>query len=280
MEKRGNEMFYIKIFMRIMALSLFVLSAYANTEFPGREKYPQIPFIELEALYKQKDKVVIIDARSPYEYETLRIRNAELVPLALSTKEFEKEMIRLRTENPSKKLVFYCNGHNCMKSYKAARRSIVYLGQGNVFAFDAGVFDWAEKYPDEALLLGENLGNASKLISKEKFKKHFLPAEKFIKQADKSVAILDIRDRVERDGFYLFSGFENSISLNEKDKEKLEEFFIKLKKTKKPLYVYDTVGKQVRWFQYYIESKGIKDYYFMEGGAEAFFKIPLNNLLD
>lgn len=280
MEVRGNRMIYIRIFATIIGLSLFNQSLYANTEFPGREKYPRIPFIELDELYKQKDKVVIIDARSPYEYETLRIKNAELVPLALTTKQFEKEMMRLRTENPNKKLVFYCNGHNCMKSYKAARRSIVYLGQGNVFAFDAGVFDWAKKYPNEALLLGETLDDTSKLISKERFKKHFLPAEKFIKQANNTVEILDIRDRVERDGFYLFSGFENSISLNEKDEEKLEQFFKELKRTKKTLYVYDMVGKQVRWFQYYIESKGIKNYYFMEGGADAFFKIPLNKLLD
>ncbi|VAW62828.1 hypothetical protein MNBD_GAMMA08-2013, partial [hydrothermal vent metagenome] len=30
----------------------------------------------------------------------------------------------------------------------------------------------------------------------------------------------------------------------------------------------------------YVESKGIKKYYFMKGGAEAFYDIPLKNLMD
>ena len=40
---------------------------------------------------------------------------------------------------------------------------------------------------------------------------------------------------------------------------------------KKTLLVYDQTGKQVQWFQYYLESKGVKDYYFMKGGAQAHF---------
>ncbi|MEK7816390.1 MAG: hypothetical protein AAB294_06180, partial [Pseudomonadota bacterium] len=42
------------------------------------------------------------------------------------------------------------------------------------------------------------------------------------------------------------------------------------KKEKKTLLVYDQVGKQVQWFQYYLESRGLKDYYFMKGGAQAY----------
>lgn len=264
----------------LILLCLISVNSWANDSFPGRTTYPQVPYIELEDLYKQRENVVFIDARSSYEFATLRIKNAELVPLASTTKAFEKEMRRIRDAYPNKKLVFYCNGHDCMKSYKAARRSIVYLGQGNVFAFDAGIFDWAQKYPMETLLLGEILQDPAKLISKDNFKKHVLPAIDFIKSADKSAAILDIRDRVERDGFYIFSGHESSISMNLKDRDKMNRFFADLKKTNKKLYVYDMVGKQVRWFQYFIESKGIKNYYFMDGGANAFFTIPTNMLMD
>ena len=252
----------------------------ANTDFPGRDIYKSIPVIELDSLYKQKDSVVIIDARSQYEYKTLRIKNAVSVPLVLSSKKFEKEMLDLREMHPNKKFVFYCNGHKCMKSYKAAKRSIIYLKMKNIYAFDAGIFDWASKYPMDATLLGSTLKDPSKLISKAELKKRFLDAEVFIKKADKKVEILDIRDRIERDGFYIFSGYEKSISLNSKDSQALEDFFKSVKKSGKPLYVYDMVGKQVRWFQYYIESKGIKDYYFMKGGANAFFKIPIHKLMD
>ena len=261
-------------------MCLISIAAIAKDDFPGRSVYPNVPYIELDDLYAQRNNAIIIDARSPYEFETLRIKNAHSVPLILSSKEFKIKMRALRDQFPRKKLVFYCNGHKCMKSYKAAARSITYLGQQNVYAFDAGIFDWASKYPEEAVLLGETLKDPKKLISKKRFKEHLVDAEKFIKSTNDSSAILDIRDRIERDGFYVFSGFEDSISLNEKDKQKMSDYFNKVKKSGKPLYIYDMVGRQVRWFQYYVESKGIKEYYFMKGGAEAFYDIPLKNLMD
>jgi len=264
----------------LILLCLIPLSLQAQEGFPGRAKYPHVPFIELLTLYQERDRTIIIDARSPYEFHTLRIKNAVNVPLVLSPKKFKDEITALYEANPGKKIVFYCNGHKCMKSYKAARRVLVYMDLKNVYAFDAGIFDWAQTYPDESLLLGRVLGDPAGLISKAAFKKHVLPAKKFIKSADASVEILDIRDRIERDGFYIFSGEEKSISLNTQEKDKLDRFMKKIRREDKTLYVYDMVGKQVRWFQYYIESEKIKNYYFMEGGADAFFSIPLSELVD
>ncbi|RDH82731.1 MAG: sulfurtransferase [endosymbiont of Galathealinum brachiosum] len=264
----------------VILLTVISASVLAEDSFPGRKLYPSVPFIELDDLYKQINDVVIIDARSKYEYETLKIKSAVSIPLALSTKRFQKRMMTIRQENPEKKLVFYCNGHKCMKSYKAAKRSISYLGLNNIFAYDAGVFEWAKKYPAESLLLGEVLVSPDKLISKSAFTEHLLPGEAFIKNANSEVTILDIRDRIERDGFYIFSGEENSISLDKREKSKLDKLIASVKKSNKTLFVYDMVGKQVRWFQYYLESKGIKKYYFMKGGADAFFDIPLNKLID
>ncbi len=266
----------------IVSLCMVLISfqLQAEDKFPGREIYPQVPYIELDELYKEKANVVFIDARSSYEFTTLRIKNAISIPLTYSSSRFSKELNKVREQNPGKKIVFYCNGHKCMKSYKAVKRAIAYVGIENIYAFDAGIFDWAEKYPAEALLLGKQLDDPNKLISKDRFKNHILPAEKFIRSATEEVELLDIRDRIERDGFYIFSGHETSISLDTHDKNKLREFFKRVKDNKKPLYVYDMVGKQVRWFQYYIEEYGIKEYYFMEGGADAFFKLPISKLMD
>jgi rhodanese-related sulfurtransferase len=269
----------MKIVLTIL-LCLFTSSILAATEFPGRLKYPHIPIIEIDDLYQSKNNVIIIDARSQYEYQTLRIKNAISVPLSLSTKDFKSRMEKIKADNPSKKLVFYCNGHSCMKSYKATRRSINYLGLKSVYAYDAGVFDWAKRYPDEAELLGETLKDPARLISKDNFKEHTLAAEKFIKSANSDVTILDIRGRIERDGFYIFSGDEISISLNINEKDKLDKFLDSINTNNKLLYVYDMVGKQVRWFQYYLESKNIQKYYFMDGGADAFFSIPIDKLMD
>lgn len=264
----------------ILLMSMISIASAANEDFPGRSVYPNIPYIELDDLYNQRENAVIVDSRSPYEYETLSIKGAVSVPLSLTTKKYEDQMRALREMHPNKKIVFYCNGHKCMKSYKAASRAISYVRLKNVYAFDAGIFDWSSKYPMEAMLLGKELEDPQKLISKDKFKERLMDAEKFIKTADDSVAILDIRDRIDRDGFYLFSRDETSISLTAKDKILMNQFLDKVKKSNKTLYVYDLVGRQVRWFQYLIESKGIKKYYFMKGGADAFFKIPIKNLMD
>ncbi|VAW61608.1 hypothetical protein MNBD_GAMMA09-3829 [hydrothermal vent metagenome] len=263
----------------ITILSLISSGLMAEESFPGRTKYPQVPYIELESLYKQRGNVIFIDARSPYEYETLRIKGAYNIPLILPPKLYKQKVMSLRQANPGKKLVFYCNGHKCMKSYKAARKVIIFMGLKHIYAFDSGVFTWAKKYPENSLLLGRELTGTDELISKEKFESHVLPAKQFIKTAN-GVAILDIRDRIERDGFYIFSGEETSISLNLQEKDKLDRFIDNVNKNNRTLYVYDMVGKQVRWFQYYLESKGIGKYFFMKGGAEAFFKIPLSEFLD
>ncbi|MCW8936084.1 MAG: rhodanese-like domain-containing protein [Gammaproteobacteria bacterium] len=264
----------------IILMSMISIASVASDDFPGRSVYPNVPYIELDDLYNQRENAVIVDARSPYEYETLNIKGSISVPLSLTPKKYAEQISALRDMHPDKKIVFYCNGHKCMKSYKAALRAMSYVRLTNVYAFDAGIFDWSSKYPMEAMLLGNELKDPKKLISKDNFNSHLMDAEKFIKSADETVVILDIRDRIDRDGFYLFARDETSISLTGKDKVLMDQFLDKVKKSNKTLYVYDLVGRQVRWFQYLIESKGIKNYYFMKGGADAFFKIPIKNLMD
>lgn len=249
----------------------------ATEEFPGRALYANVPVISTQQLFDQYDDTIIVDTRTPYEYETLRIKNAVNIPLKLNNEIFIDKIQKLRA-NSNKAIVFYCNGHTCMKSYKAARKAMLYSKVDNVYAYDAGVFDWAKNYPDHAELLGKSPVTADMLISRERFKQHLLPAEKFIKTAVGDVVILDIRDRRQRDGFYIFSGYEKSIPLNEK--KELERFLIDVKNANKTLYIYDTVGEQVRWLQYYLESLQLKNYFFMEGGAQAFFNVPIEKLMD
>lgn len=35
------------------------------------------------------------------------------------------------------------------------------------------------------------------------------------------------------------------------------------------LLIFDQVGKQVKWLQYYLEEYGYENYHFLEGGATA-----------
>jgi len=43
-----------------------------KNDFPGRKKYDHVPYISIEQLYNEYDDIVIVDVRSPYEFETLR----------------------------------------------------------------------------------------------------------------------------------------------------------------------------------------------------------------
>lgn len=259
-------------------LLLFAFNTgHADSDYPGRDIYPNIPVISTQQLYDQFANTIIIDARTDYEYETLRIKNAINIPLGLNNQQFIQRIKNLR-EHSNQPIVFYCNGHTCMKSYKAARQAIIHAKADNVFAYDSGIFDWTKEHPDYAELLGKSPVNPAQLISKNDFKKHILTPLTFIKSATRETIILDVRDRAQRDGFYIFSGEENSIPLNEK--QGIKSVLQKAKQRKKPVYIYDATGKQVRWLQYFLESEKVKEYYFMEGGAQAFYTIPIEELLD
>ena len=249
-----------------------------DADFPGRKKYAHIPYISIEQLNEEYDDIVIVDARSPYEFDTLRILSAVNIPLSLSNSDYTAKLQELREKNPGKKIVFYCNGHTCMKSYKAVHRARVIAKIDNVMAFDAGIFDWTNAYPDKATLLDKTPVDLTQLISKEKYKKHVLPATDFINDSAKNTIILDVRSRHQREGLSLFSGYEFTVPMG--NKRKLNKYIQLAKNENKKLFIYDAVGKQVRWLQYYLEQQNAGEYYFMEGGAAAFYKIPNEKFLD
>ena len=39
------------------------------------------------------------------------------------------------------------------------------------------------------------------------------------------------------------------------------------------IFIYDEVGKQVRWLQYALEKANVKNYYFMHNGARGYYDI-------
>ncbi|NOZ52692.1 MAG: rhodanese-like domain-containing protein [Gammaproteobacteria bacterium] len=249
---------------------LFVSSLLAaeKEEFPGRPLYPSVSVIELEELYRRIDEVLVVDVRSAYEYDTLRVKGAVNVPI--SSKTFVSRMRELRASDP-RPIVVYCNGKTCMKSYKAARKCAVNKID-NVHSFDAGIMDWARTYPDRAELLGKSPVNPKQLISKKDFKKHLLSPDDYGERvASTSAIVLDVRDRFQREGLSIYVGRERRAYLD--DKSKLDRYIDKAKRENKTLLVHDAAGKQVRWLQYYLEDKGLKSYYFMEGGVSAYYNL-------
>ena len=259
--------------MRVLSILFFVLafvhSSYAkNQEFPGRDLYLDVKHIEMADLAKEYSNSIIVDVRSKYEFDTLHIKSASHV--SLRSPEFISSMQQLRKQYPHKKIVTYCNGKTCMKSYKAARKCQQH-GVRNVYAFDAGIMDWAKNQPNRSVLLGQSPLNENKLISKDDFNKRLLTVDDFIEKArhDKAALIIDARDPLQREGISLFPGAESRASLQ--DTRNMDNFIAQAAKQNKTMYIYDEAGKQVRWLMYRLEEKGVKKYYFMKHGMKAYF---------
>jgi len=237
-----------------------------NAEFLGRERFPDIPYIEIDKLNTVYDQVVIVDARSELEYNTLHIKDAINIPL--SSADFVEKMKGLRSES-EKTIVTYCNGKTCMKSFKAARKAKT-NNISNVVVYDAGIFDWAKKYPEKAVLLGNSPVDPSLLLSKAQLKDHMLDPATFGEKVHSGTGIvLDVRDRQQRANNRLFMGIERNIPLN--DVEGIKVIIKESNDKRKPLYIYDNTGKQVRWLMYQLEANKAKEYYFMKDGAHGYF---------
>jgi len=243
----------------------------ASEEYPYRVRYPDVSVLTTEDLAKRFDDVLIVDVRSKYEYDTLHIQGAVNVPLETN---FRAEVIRLRDKH-KKPFVFYCNGKTCHKSYDAVLLAAK-ARLDNLYAYDAGVFDWAKAQPEKTVLLGRNPVKPADLISGERFKARLLEPKDFAARVGDKSVVLDVRDRIQRDTA-LFPFREVRAQLDET--KKIDAVIEEARTQKKTLLVYDQTGKQVQWFQYYLESKGIKDYYFMKGGAQAYFDATLGKVV-
>ncbi len=269
MKQRPIQLIRMLLCFVVMIYTQQLLAAEEKKEFPGRDLYPEVPYIELQDFYQKlkRKEVVVVDVRSSLEFETLRVNEAINIPLASKTFVDDMRKLRLAEDRP---IIVYCNGKTCMKSYKAARKCDIEKISG-VTAYDAGIMDFAKSFPKDALLLGKVLDNPKKLISKDDFKKHLISPDKFGERiASTSDIVLDVRDRFQREGISIFVGREYRVAID--NKRRLDRYIDKAMKENKSLLIYDAAGKQVRWLQYYLEDKGLKSYYFMQGGINAYYK--------
>ena len=247
----------------LTSILLFIVSltnVYAET-FPLREKYPAIKTISSEELYDNLKSYLLIDVRSRYEFLAIRMRSARSVPLG--NKGFADSVKKLKQSNLNKPIVFYCNGITCAKSYQAYLKAVENDIQ-DILVYDAGILNWAKKYPKETTLLGETPANLEFLLSVDKFKDHLITAEVFSKKLNAQAIVIDVRDEFQRTN-KIFEEVSIHIPIDE-----VVLYASKAAKEGKTLLLYDAVGKQVRWLQFYLEKAGVKDYYFLQGGVEGY----------
>ncbi|HDP89429.1 MAG TPA: rhodanese-like domain-containing protein [Thioalkalivibrio sp.] len=250
-----------------LALILLAPTLSMANEFPGRATYSTIPVMELDELAERLDEVHVVDVRSLYEFNVLHIQGA--VHIALDDPDFIGKLQELK-QQADQPVVFYCNGKTCYKSYKACDKA---KGRGisDAYAYDAGIFDWTKAHPEASVLLGRSPVDPARLISGDDFDKRLLAPEKFAEMVHSGdAAVIDIREATQRAATSLFPNRQQDISLD--DTAGIDAMLSRVAQRGGTVLVYDEAGKQVQWFQYYLEDKGIKDYYFMKGGSKAFFK--------
>lgn len=244
---------------------LFISQSAMSTEFVNRAVFPKVQTIEIDDLYNNRDNYLIVDVRSAYEYETLHIKDA--VHINMDEGDFIANIQALRAQD-TRPIVFYCNGHTCRKAYQACQRADDY-GVRDTLAFDAGVFDWTRNHPDQAVLLGQSPVDPDRLISNEKTQQHMLDPEEFARRVGPNSIVLDIRDSFQKEGINLFPMYQRSVPM---DNQRIAAFVKRAKDENKTLLIYDAVGRQVSWLQYFLEAENVPSYYFMRGGARAFLE--------
>jgi rhodanese-related sulfurtransferase len=254
-------------FALAFSVTLSFLSTAFAAEFPLREKYPDVQPIALEDLNASYDSTIIVDVRSKEEFDVVHIKKAKHVQVTKGS--FLADLEKIRAKNDAANIAFYCNGHTCAKSYKAAEKANS-AGFQNIYCFDAGIFEWASSYPEKSALLGNSPVDPAKLISKDALNAKKVDWPEFAAKAGESNAmIIDIRDPFQRAKDASLDQNKN-VSLKGVRNiplDRLTKLLSKGEFKNKQLLIFDAVGKQVRWLQYYLEEGGYTNYTFLAKGV-------------
>lgn len=241
----------------------------AAEDFPLRAKFPSLKWISIRDLAKAPNDVVVVDVRDAFEFSTMHINGSTNLPVAEAT--FPAELDKLLKDNKRTTVVFYCNGHNCIKSYEAAQKARQ-RGYENALVYDAGILEWAAAFPGRATLLGKTPVDVTRLISDAEFDKHLLGTADFLRRAQAADVILfDARDPMQRSKVPDFGGKVPGNYYFNKLVPLLKQEGFKKANRDKPLFFFDATGKQVRWLQYLLEAEGYPNYWFLRDGVAAIY---------
>lgn len=258
--------------LALVVWGLFVAPVWGDEQFPLRSRYPTVKLVDLAQLQAMRPNVIIVDARSSYEFETLHIKGA--LNVDLGSPGFIEAIKALRAESPHP-IVFYCNGHGCMRSYQATLEA-QNAGVSDVSAYDAGIFEWVKANPADSVLLGRSPADPASLIPDSKLQAHILDAAEFEKRIDDSVIILDVRAAFQKDATSLFPTRQRTVPL---DFKALKPYLDQARRERKTLLIYDDAGEQIRSLQYYIEAEKVDSYYFLAGGAKGYYKYMMKDIV-
>jgi rhodanese-related sulfurtransferase len=251
--------------MRItyLASTLLAMAVAAGAqEFPLRAKYPNLKPISTEQVAREVGNAVVVDVRSGFEFEVMHIDGA--VHIDLSDRSFLARLTRAAGDDKSKMTVTYCNGTTCEKSYEAAEIAQK-AGFTRVRVYDAGILEWARMARGRTLLFGKAV-KAEDVISESRYQAHLAEAAAFQKgAADASAVLIDVRDASQREKTAEFARSAEWLAVDRIVPQLTTPAF-RSRTQGKTLYIFDNVGKQVRWLQYALEANGYSSYVFLKDG--------------
>jgi len=264
----------------VLLLAFSVPALAANDKFPLRWEYPSEHFLNTRQFAQMYHGAIVIDARTKLEWAALRVKGALLDSVDHVDRSmqftFDKSLARIEANNPSyaKPTIFYCNGTLCPKSYQATLKA-QNMGVKNVYEYDSGILVWAKAHPELTTAFGKPLTEGS-LIPRKEFRQHELSPKSFsmlLKMRPCHCIVLDVRDFVTRD-VSLFPGLEHYASLD--DLARFNHFLKLAKSENRTMFIYDLVGKEVPFVQYYLVQQGIQNYWFLRGGEQAWINAQVD----
>lgn len=268
MEIKKNLAFCLIAIVGLVCLNSNIVQGKDTLDFPLRPKYSRLTPITTQELASIYDKAIIIDCRYKMHFYVIRMDKAKSLPEVWMG---EDNLLELRQKYDDKPLVFYSNDPSERESYKAAAKAKKW-GFKNVRVYDAGIFHWANNEPQRTFFFKEKLTPqtaSSAFISQEQFNSVLLPTREFIERAKSGqYTVLDGREieKIEK----------KPIKLEHRQIMAIELMANLLRRNiwslpASNLLVFDNDGKNIRWLQYYFEMAGIKNYYFLKGGARKWF---------
>ncbi len=259
----------MKCFIVVLFL-LFVSSICVGEEFPYRNKYPDVPVIDMIDVrdsYERGD-ILFVDTRTEKEFDTIHPVSA--VNIDFSQDDYLGKLLKLREANPGKKIAVYGDGVACLKSYRAVQDATD-EGMENVYAYDAGVEAWIASYPSDTILMGQQIVDTNlQLITKEELHNSTLDFDQFKQKITESPtsSVFDLRDPLNKKK--KIPGLEKVIPIS------LEKFIrnviSKGNMKDKQLFIFDQAGSQIDWLTNYLTKEGYSNFYILNGGAMAILK--------
>jgi len=247
----------------VLSVQGYASSSPYENYFSHRYPFLKDSRIEIQKLHDTLREVLLVDVRSPYEFEALHIKRA--VNYSIDDSGFLDMVRNLRRSSP-KAIIFYCNGPGCERSQRAmeiAKENDIF----GVASFDAGMFYWAAMYPDYTVSFNRLSPDISSMMAVTAYTNHLMPRKEFAKKlANKSALVLDIRGSSEREGKGIFAGSRERW-VNPVDDKALNSVIDKAVSEDRPLYIYDNIGDRTRLLPYRLKQRGASKYYFLASGA-------------